>query len=91
MMILAAEILGSTLKLIVRLDMSKEDQWEALRLMAEEFRKRDDAAVREFNAAVDLQCVTLDARLAFVEGRLMDVAGLLYRVLKEISGPPGHA
>ena len=68
-----------------------DDQWEALRLMAEGFRKRDDAAVREFNAAVELQGITLEARLAFVEDRLMDVAGLLCRALNEISGLSGDA
>ena len=69
----------------------KDDKLEALRLMAEEFRKRDDAAVREFNAAVESQGIILEARLAFVEGRLMDVAGLLYRALNEISGLSGDA
>ena len=69
----------------------KDDKLEALRLMVEEFRKRDDAAVREFNAAVESQGIILEARLAFVEGRLMDVAGLLYRALNEISGLSGDA
>ena len=54
-----------------------------LRALADEFRKIDDAAVREFNDRASIYGAGLEARLEFAEGRLMHVSAVLYRALLE--------
>ena len=61
------------------------DSRNPLLVMAGLFRERDKKAVDDFNAYCSYHGVTIEARLSFVEARLIDVASLLALALEKIS------
>lgn len=58
---------------------------EKVRRMAREFQERDRLAVEAFNNNAAFQSITLESRLTFVEMRLFDTAGTLFRALEKIA------